>query len=264
MITISASVPSGSDGIRTIYALVHDSAGNYSALTSASIVIDTQGPAGSIDIPAAASATTGHVITVGASDPNFISANLEMRLSGDISNHGAWETFDANPLVFLTVGDALKTVNVEFRDPLGNVGSLYSDTTTLDMSAPVIAITTPVDSSTSIMPPLLAGTASDASVGVASVDVAIFDGSMYWDGLAFGSLSVVYLPAAGTNSWSYAELLTATLTDGTYIVDAAATDLVGNASGVTTHTFYIDQTPPSCTICLVLHCGSDVVRGVGS
>ena len=64
-----------------------------------------------------------------------------------------------------------------------------------------------------------------------SVQVSIFNGSMYWDGAGFTSATEMFFAAATANDfadWSY-DFSTA----GTYTVSALITDDAGNQATVT-------------------------------
>ncbi len=94
---------------------------------------------------------------------------------------------------------------------------------------------------------VITGTASDATSGVARVDILIrrADTLQYYTGSGWGS-TPVWLLAAGTTDWSYSFAPTETVT---YTVSARATDIAGlvqpsPASGEV----YFDNTPPTSTV----------------
>ena len=92
----------------------------------------------------------------------------------------------------------------------------------------------------SILPANIAGGSADAGgSGVATVQVAIQDGSgNYWGGATFNQASIFYNATGGTvAAWTYSTgTLVGQLTDGhTYTISARSTDTAGN-TGTTTRT----------------------------
>jgi hypothetical protein len=85
------------------------------------------------------------------------------------------------------------------------------------------------------------GTAADASgTGLASVGVSLYDGSHYWDGTAFGSMTPVFNPAVLTGTgWSYTIPIAAFSSDATYSVQTVAKDNAGNAETSTITTLVL-------------------------
>ena len=247
------SVPAGGDGLRTVYARVQDAAGNYSADVSDSVIVDTSGPSGSVTIPGPFVQFANQNLALSASDTNFAPGSLQYVVTGDVVVGGSWLSYMPTPTIVLNAGDGLRTVNVQFRDPLGNLSSIYTTSTTIDNTDPLIAITAPADGLAVNLPPLLAGNLSDAAgSGVAQVWVSVFDGTFYWDGGDFVLLSPAYVPASldSATDWSYGGLSSGNLIDGAYFVDVTAVDLVGNVSAVDSITFNFDASVPSCIQCL--------------
>src|SRR5207237_352938 len=78
---------------------------------------------------------------------------------------------------------------------------------------------------------MITGTASDATTGVASVVISIFNGTMYWDGTGFNSATEVFLTTTTSDNfanWSFAFTQMRTFT-----VHAKITDGAGNVGNVT-------------------------------
>lgn len=90
-----------------------------------------------INSGAAVTNTTTVVIAMDADDA------VEMRLTGDISNGfvGQWILYQSTTNVTLLAGpDGTRTVLVEFRDSIGNVTSVFSDSIELDTVAPTASL----------------------------------------------------------------------------------------------------------------------------
>jgi hypothetical protein len=68
--------------------------------------------------------------------------------------------------------------------------------------------------------------------------------SLFWNGTSFGSVTEVFIPAAGTTSWSYAMSAASFPTEESYTVHARATNNVG-LTGFDTTTVTIDRTAPA-------------------
>ncbi len=125
----------------------------------------------------------------------------------------------------------------------------------VDTTNPAEAVAIPfVDGTTyngSSLPASISGSSSDtAGSGVASVGIAIRDGSgNYWGGSDFDQGSLTYNATGGTTgSWTYSTTtLAGKLTDGhTYTITARATDNAGNA-GTAARTFVFDSSAPTVT-----------------
>jgi hypothetical protein len=122
------------------------------------------------------------------------------------------------------------------------IESEKSPLVTVTTSAPAVALTYPVDSSTygADWTGAITGTASDDGTGVASVSVAIEDISTgaWWDGSAFDQSSETFVPVtSGTTNWSLALAAAALTSPDQYSVVAEATDGVGNVGTSAAVTF---------------------------
>jgi hypothetical protein len=91
------------------------------------------------------------------------------------------------------------------------------------------------------------GTATDNSgAGLQKVELTIRKGvGNYWDGSAFSSATPVFVPAAGTATWSYAFPVTSFPADGVYTVQVRATDNLRGAEIPSGLSFTVDVIPPS-------------------
>ncbi len=129
----------GGDEVKTVYAQWRDAAGNWSPVTSDTIVLDTAAPTGTVAINGGAASTNQVNVTLslGATDvPGSGVASVLLSNSTDFSA--------ATPIPYaagvpwtMTVGDGTKTVYVKFVDAVGNTSaSPVTDTITLDTVRP--------------------------------------------------------------------------------------------------------------------------------
>jgi hypothetical protein len=144
-----------------------------------------------------------------------------------------------------------KTWTVTVTDLAGNATTSANQTVVLDNTAPTVAITFPTSSySTGWLAGCstpgtadICGTASDASSGVAGVQVSLRQAaapSLYWNPAtsSFSSATEVLMPATGTTSWSLAAASAWFTNLSSYTIRAVATDSASNtATTSTTFTF---------------------------
>jgi large repetitive protein len=143
-----------------------------------------------------------------------------------------------------------KTWTVTVTDLAGNATTSANQTVVVDNTAPTVAITFPTSSypggwlagcgtaSTAD----ICGTASDASSGVASVQVSLRQASapgLYWNPAtsSFSSATEVLMPATGTTSWSLAAASAWFTNLTSYTIRAVATDSASNPAAPVTTTF---------------------------
>ena len=236
---ISWTLP-GTEGTNTVYVQWRDAAGNWSGVTTDTIVIDSTAPTGTVDINggAAVTNTTNVNLSLAASDSGSGTASVLVSNSTDFSG--------ATPIAYaasvpwtLSAGDGTKTVYVKFVDAIGNTnGSPISDTITLDSTGPtpgsVVIEGGAVVHSTSVTL-TLAGVAGDAtaaraanSADMSGATAVSTSGSVPWT-LAAGSDGprTVYVQWADTNgNWSAAAsddtILDATPPSGTVAINAGS------------------------------------------
>jgi hypothetical protein len=127
------------DGNKTVYAKVSDRAGNWSQAYSASILLDTTAPTGTLK---ANNYTTSLQVTLNlqAQDYSGGSGVSQMRLSNDGSTWSNPEPYVTTKNWTLSTGNGTKTVYVKFSDAAGNWSTPYQCSIILDNTAP----TTPV------------------------------------------------------------------------------------------------------------------------
>ena len=142
-----------------------------------------------------------------------------------------------------------KTWTVTVTDLAGNTFTSTSQTVTLDNTAPTVAVTFPTSSYSggwlagcgTASTADICGTASDATSGLANVQVSIRQASgsaLYWNPAtsSFSSASEVLMPATGTSSWSLAAAAAWFTNLSPYTIRAVATDAASN-TGTTSTTF---------------------------
>ena len=173
--TIRSFTLSSGDGIKTIYVKYKDAIGNESSAVSDTIVLDTAAPTG-----------TGISINSGDTYTNSPSVTLtldatgasEMMISENSDFSGAsYETYAASKAFTLSSGDGEKTVYVKYRDAVGNVADVVSDSIELDTTAPTVEITTSVSDPTNaaIIPVTI--TFSEDVTGFDVSDISVGNGS---------------------------------------------------------------------------------------
>lgn len=142
----------------------------------------------------------------------------------------------AAPVVITTEGSSTHGFNAV--DVAGNVEAAQSFALQIDTVAPSSAITSPSSGPASGVV-TLSGTASDATSGMAGVDISI-DGGATWNAVS------------GTTTWSHT-LDTTLLPDGNLTFIVRASDVAGNAqltsgAGSTSLTLLVDNTAPAVSL----------------
>jgi hypothetical protein len=275
--TYSTSTLAGqlSDGhTYTITAKATDTAGNATT-TTRTFVYDTTGPTAHVTTPAAdgtfyRAATLPGNLAGDSSDATSGVASVQIAIQDGSGNYwdgsdftqasqtfnatggstGSW-TYSTSTLAGQLSDGHTYTITAKGTDNAGNV-STTTRTFVYDTTGPTLHVTMPAADGTfyraATLPGNLAGDSSDATSGVASVQIAIQNGSgNYWGGSAFDQSSQTFNATGGsTGSWTYSTTtLAGKLSDGhTYTITAKATDTAGNAT-TTTRTFVYDTTAPT-------------------
>ncbi|BEH09276.1 hypothetical protein GSUET_08880 [Geobacter sulfurreducens subsp. ethanolicus] len=122
-------------GTKTVYAKYKDSAGNWSAAVSDTIILETTAPTGTISINGGAVATniTAATLNLGCSDANGCA---QMQFSNDSTNWSTAETYTTTKSWTLAAGVGTKTVYAKYKDSAGNWSTAVSDTIILETTAP--------------------------------------------------------------------------------------------------------------------------------
>ena len=132
--------------------------------------------------------------------------------------------------------DKVHTVAFSGTDKAGNVSSPVSFSFTLDTIAPTVTITSPASGLPTNSNPTIAGTVTDASSGVASLQARV-------DGGAAQAVALV------NGSFQFATQLTLDgSADKVHTVAFTATDKAGNVSSPVNFSFTLDTIAPTVTI----------------
>jgi Tol biopolymer transport system component/chitodextrinase len=126
------------DGLKTVDVFFRNGAGLYSIQYSATIILDTTPPTGSILINGGATHTNSREVTLTLSASDQESEVTQMRFSNDGTSWPNWESYSTSKSWTLTSGDGVKTVYVQFENGV-ELTTQYSDTITLDISEPPAA-----------------------------------------------------------------------------------------------------------------------------
>ncbi len=139
----SFTLPAGPDGLKTLYGWTKDPAGNVSLTASDTTLLDTTKPTASLSLPEFTSTRTV-AVTLAGTDANgiggsFLSPSPTTPTAADpgwVATSPATFTLPAGP-------DGNRKLYGWTKDPAGNVSATASDTTLVDMRAPVVRITNP-------------------------------------------------------------------------------------------------------------------------
>ena len=132
----------GGEGLKTVYVQWRDAAGNWSAVTSDTITLDTAAPTGTVAINGGAAATNSVNVNLTLSAADGAGSGVASVLLSNSADFSA-----ATPIPYaasipwtLTAGNGTKTVYAKFVDGLGNTSaSPVNDTIALDTVAPIPA-----------------------------------------------------------------------------------------------------------------------------
>ncbi|MCC5877948.1 MAG: hypothetical protein JJU11_17155, partial [Candidatus Sumerlaeia bacterium] len=243
------------DGNRIVYAQYRDAVGNTTPGgldIFDSILLDQTPPTGSIEIQTA----PGCPGWVGS--PNvtlLLSANDGAGIGlGDMRfrNEGtgpwsSWVEYNTTHPWTLEPIDGLRTVEVQYRDELGNESMIYNTTVELDTTPPTgtITIVTPPDNTidgwTSSTMVNLAITATD-DLGVGGIDMRVSNDESTWTNWA---------PLSTTLPWELVDPAD-DFDDGLKTVYVQFRDCLGNVSASFTDSINLDTTPPVSTFEIVV------------
>lgn len=240
------------DGSYTIMTRAYDRAGNVETPgAGVSVNVDITPPAGSI-APRNGKYTKSKKVwfTLSARDagsncpgPDPVMCNVpQMQFSTDGVGWLAWQA-SATTIQwdFGTITDGIKVLYVRYKDPAGNISSIYNTSVTIDSTPPSSSITSPAGGTFAGGGATysITGTASDAVSGVQLVEVSTNGGSTW--------ATATDTSGGLWGTWSYVWTLPA---ESTYILMTRATDKAANvetpSAGISVT---VDTTPPaSCTV----------------
>jgi hypothetical protein len=217
-----------SDGVHVVEYASVDAVGNAETAQSLTLNVDTTPPA----TTATPSGTIG--------DGGWWRSDVEVTLSATDATSGvdatvyrvdgaAPQMYGGSP--FTVSGEGVHTVAYWSVDVAGNTGVSATQQIHIDTVPPSSSIESLSDGRWVAGTVDLDGMASDATSGVALVDVST-DGGSSWQRIE------------GTESWSSAWDTTA-VSDGDYRVCTRARDVAGNVEAYPCITVHVDNTPPS-------------------
>jgi hypothetical protein len=141
----SFTIAGGGEGMKRIYAMYEDKAGNTTSIVSDSIMYDTtspQSPSISISDNNGFSATATPQLALAAVGADSMHFQL------NAGTWSAWESYSAakNNFDISSGGDGTKVVAVAYKDKAGNAGAMVSDSTVYDSRLPAITTVSVLDS----------------------------------------------------------------------------------------------------------------------
>ncbi|PVX24075.1 MAG: hypothetical protein CW716_10820, partial [Candidatus Bathyarchaeum sp.] len=128
------------DGTKTVYYQIMDNVGHVSETFSASIILDTKPPAGSITINDDSAYTPSTSVTLTLTAVDATSEVTEMRFSTDDVSWTDWEAYSDSKVWMFTTDEGTKIVNYQVRDQLGLISGTYFDTIVLDTKPPTVSV----------------------------------------------------------------------------------------------------------------------------
>ncbi len=187
----------------------------------------------------AAYSTTAGVATLSSSFGDNTITN--MQFSWDGITYTAWEAYNTTRNLTLPQPNGSKTLRVKFRDSLGNVSPVFSDSIILDSIAPTGSVSINAGAATKALSAAatLTISATDAGSGVAQMQYSL--DNVTW------------------NAWqAYATTLPVTLLPGTgtRYVYLRFRDVAGNTSLTYIDTISVVVDPPSWTGSIILNAGA--------
>jgi hypothetical protein len=234
--------PSSTDGVQSVSVQFVDNAGNSSAVATASIVIDTVAPTGTVTIARGPHATlNGYTDTVlvnltetpGGVEPN--GGYLLIRLANSAADLG---NAIAQPVQTLTAwfldpnGEGDKTVYYQFVDAAGNQSGSGMATIKYDITAPAVTATLTSAALTNNRTATIGLAASDAN------PLSPTDGLTVSESAVFSGATPTMYPASNSTSWMVSA------GDGPKVIYVRVKDAAGNV-GIANVMLTLDQTPPS-------------------
>ncbi len=256
------------DGLYTAKATVSDAAGNPAVQANASFTIAETAPTIAIDVVGgdgtlnAAEAGAGFVISgtsAGAEDGQIATIDIVDGLGAAVHSYtaaiasNAWSV-NVTAVDALGLADGQYTVRAAVSDAAGNPAINATRSLKVDETAPTIGIAT------------VAGddvvNRAEARVGFAINGTAsgVGDGGMVTVSVVDGASAVVdsYIATVSAGLWSaYVTAAQArALADGSYTIQASASDLAGNP-GTASLALTVDETPPSISITAIT--GDDII-----
>ena len=199
--------------------------------TSETFVLDTVAPGGGLSIDDDAAYANATSVTLSSSADDTTSGVAQMQLSNDGISYAPWESYASTKSWTLPSGDGLKTVYVKYKDNADNVSTPYTDTITLDTTAP--------DGSISINDGATYATSQSVNLTLSADDET--------SGISQMRFSNDGSNWSGWESYDTSKSWTLSAGDGTKTVYVQYRDNAGN-TGTYTDTITLDTTWPSSSV----------------
>jgi len=228
--TLPWTLPAG-DGDKTVQVRFQDQAGNISPTYSATATLDTTPPTGWLVVAADATAvnSTATSVETWATDMN---GPVQMRLrNGGDAWPSSWTPVAGDTLQAWTLptGDGTKTVDVQFKDAVGNI-TLVRQSVILDTTAPTGNLA--LDGGAVGTQSTAATLSLDATDANDPIDMRLRDVAGSWGD---------WQPFRDSDSW------TLPAGDGSKTVQVQYRDIAGNTSPVIGSTIALDTVAPVTT-----------------
>jgi hypothetical protein len=229
------------DGTKTVYAQFQDGLGNTSVSKTATIVVDTTPPAGSVVILDDAAAINTPQVSLDLTWSDAASGVSSVRATNDGVNWSAWTPVKASLPWTIPAGDGPHTVQVQFRDAAGNLSEIASDAILVDTVAPTGTFVLAGDAAYVLPWQTLTAdtTASDgpAGSGIEAVRTSADGGATWtdWTPVPLDGRAIVPRPSGAS--------------DATVTIQGEFKDAAGNVSAVASDaTYLVDEDAPSVTV----------------
>ena len=231
-VAVTVALP---DGAYNLVATATDKAGNSATNAAATqLVVDTVKPVVTVATLVTNDDTPTLTGTVTDPAPSSGIAGVTVVVAGQtLAATVTGATWTA--VVPVALADGAYTVQATATDDAGNVSLTSTGPLTVDTVSPVVAVAPLVTKNNT---PTLGGTVTDAapSSGIAGVTVLVGGQTL----------------TATVNGTSWTAAVPVALADGTYTVQAAATDNAGNVSLTATAPLTVDTVSPVVTVTLLV------------
>lgn len=225
-------LPAG-DGMKTVYVKYFDKAGNASAVSSKSILLDWTAPSGTIKVNNGVQSVKQTAVTLNLSAVDSGSGLSKMSFSTDNLTWSTAENYAASKAWTLTGGNGNKTIYVKFLDKAGNPSNPISVTVLLDTMGPVGSIN------------INSGAAYTASRTV-TLNLSANDAGTGINTMSFSTDNVNW--TTPPEAYSAPRTLTLPAGDGPKTVYVKYSDKLGNVGSVYAKSIVLDTALPTGSI----------------
>ena len=196
--------------------------------------VDTYAPSGSIVVNSGKAWTKIRSVTLTLKCTDTRSGCSRLQLGQDAGAFASPEPFVGTHAWSLSGADGKKTLSVRYLDGAGNVSRSFSDTITLDTTAPVVSglSASPNPFQPGVTTTTIGFRAADALSASCHADIRILDAAAR---LVKTFSKSAQCPAAGSRTstiWDGRNTARALVPPGTYTIEVTVTDRAGNASAL--------------------------------